>query len=83
MKENGVVGKKAVYIALGVNREGKKDILSMYIGTNESAKTWLSLFNDFKNRRVKDILVMCVDLKTIYNAPTEEQAKNNLDYSSG
>ena len=55
----------------------------MYIGTNESAKTWLSLFNDFKNRGVKDILVMCVDLKTIYNAPTEEQAKNNLDYSSG
>ena len=61
MKENGIVGKKAVYIALGVNQEGKKDILSMYIGTNESAKTWLSLFNDPKNRGVKYILVMCAD----------------------
>ena len=61
VKENGIVGKKAVYIALGVNQEGKKDILSMYIGTNESAKTWLSLFNDLKNRGVKDILVMCAD----------------------
>ena len=79
VKENGIVGKKAVYIALGVNREGKKDILSMYIGTNESAKTWLSLFNDLKNRGAKDILVMCADLKTIYNAPTEEQAQNNLE----
>ena len=61
VKENGIIGKKAVYIALGVNREGKKDILSMHIGTNESAKTWLVLFNDLKNRGVKDILVMCAD----------------------
>ena len=99
----------------------------MHIGTNESAKTWLSLFNDLKNRGVKDILVMCADgltgikeaisaafpkteyqrcivhmirnttkfvatkdykelcadLKTIYNPPTEEQAKNNLDIVAG
>ena len=39
VKENGIVGKKAVHITLGVNQEDKKDILSMYIGTNESAKT--------------------------------------------
>ena len=61
VKENGIVGKKAVYITLGVNQEDKKDILSMYIGANESEKTWLSLFNDLKNRGVKDILVMCAD----------------------
>lgn len=61
VKKNGIVGKKDVYITLGVNQEDKKDILSMYIGTNESAKTWLSLFNDLKNRGVKDILVMCAD----------------------
>jgi len=61
VKENGIVGKKAVYITLGANQEDKKDILSMYIGANESKKTWLSLFNDLKNRGVKDILVMCAD----------------------
>ena len=44
-----------------MNQEGKKDILSMYIGTNENAETLLSLFNDLNNRGVKDILVMCAD----------------------
>ena len=69
MKENGIVGEKTVYITFGVNQEGKKHILSMYIGTNESEKTWLSLFDDLKNRGVKDILAMYADcLKGIKEA---------------
>lgn len=64
MKENRIASEKAVYITLGVNQEGKKHILSMYMGTNESEKTWLSLFDDLKNRGVKDILIMYTDILT-------------------
>ena len=40
---------------------GKKDVLGMYVGENESAKFWLSIMNGLKNRGVKDILIACVD----------------------
>ena len=59
-QENTVV-KKAAYIVLGVTDEGEKDILGIWIGENESAKFWLSVFNDLKDRGVKDILIMCSD----------------------
>lgn len=61
VKENGVVVKKAVYIALGVTMEGEKEILGFYIGDSESAKYWMSVLNEFKNRGLKDILIMCAD----------------------
>lgn len=61
VKENGVVVKKAVYIALGVAMEGEKEILGFYIGDSESAKYWMSVLNEFKNRGLKDILIMCAD----------------------
>lgn len=62
MKQDGIVVKKAVYIALGVIMTGEKEILVFYnIGDSESVKYWTSILNDIKNRRVKDILIMCSD----------------------
>ncbi len=57
----GRIVKRAVYIALGIDMEGKKDVLGMYVGENESAKFWLSIMNGLKNRGVEDILTACVD----------------------
>ena len=61
VKEDKAIVKKAAYIVLGVNSEGKKDVLGIYIGGNESAKFWLSVLNDLRNRGVKDILIASVD----------------------
>lgn len=52
---------KAAYVVLGVNMEGNKDILGVWIGENESSKFWLSVLNDLKNRGVRDIYLFCVD----------------------
>ena len=57
----GRIVKKAVYIAIGINMDGKKDVLGMYVGENESARYWLSILNGLKNRGVEDILITCVD----------------------
>lgn len=59
-QEHSVV-KKAAYIVLGVTDNGEKDILGIWIGENESAKFWLGVLNDLKQRGVKDILIMCSD----------------------
>ena len=61
VKDNGVVSKKAVHIALGVTMEGEKEILGFYIGESESAKYWTNVLNQLKNRGVQDILIMCSD----------------------
>ena len=61
VKQEGVVVKKAVYIALGVTMTGEKEILGFYIGDSESAKYWTSILNEIKNRGVKDILILCAD----------------------
>ena len=49
--------KKAVYIAIGINLEGRKSVLGMWVGENESAKFWASVLNNLKNRKVEDILI--------------------------
>ena len=61
VRSEGRVIKKAVYIALGIDMDGKRDVLGMYVGENESAKFWLSIINGLKNRGVQDILITCVD----------------------
>lgn len=61
VRSEGRIVKKAVYIALGIDMDGHRDILGMYIGENESAKFWLSVLNGLKNRGVEDILIVCVD----------------------
>ena len=61
VRSEGQIVKKAVYIAIGVNLEGRKSVLGMWIGENESAKFWASVLNNLKNRKVEDILIACTD----------------------
>ena len=123
VRDNGVIRKLAAYVILGINLDGQKEVLTIQVGDNESAKYWLSVLNELKNRGVKDILILCADglsgikeaiaaaypkteyqrcivhqvrntlkyvadkdrkpfandLKTIYHAPSEEQALEALD----
>ena len=123
VRDNGIIKKLAAYVILGINCEGKKEVLTIEVGDNESSKYWLSVLNGLKNRGVKDILIICADgltgireaiqaafpkteyqrcivhqvrntlkyvadkdrkpfardLKTIYNAPNEEQGRMNRD----
>lgn len=55
------VVNKAIYLALGVNMEGHKDLLGLWMSENEGAKFWVSVLTELKNRGVKDILIACVD----------------------
>ena len=123
VRDNGIIRKLAAYVILGINATGKKEVLSINVGANESAKYWLSVLNELKNRGVRDILIICADglsgikeainaaypqteyqrcivhqvrntlkyvpdkdrkafatdLKTIYHAPSEDQARAALD----
>ena len=123
VRDNGVILKLAAYVILGINVDGQKEVLTIQVGDNESAKYWLSVLNELKNRGVKDILILCADglsgikeaiaaaypnteyqrcivhqvrntlkyvadkdrkpfandLKTIYQAPSEEQALESLE----
>lgn len=123
VRSEGRIVKRAVYVAIGIDMEGKKDVLGMYVGENESAKFWLSILNGLRNRGVEEILIVCVDgltgfpqaiaasypqaeiqqciihqirnstkyvsykdikalmadLKSVYAAPTEEVALENLE----
>ena len=61
VRDNGIVTKKAAYVAIGTDLEGRKDVLGIWLGANESAKYWLSVLNGLKNRGVSDILIASVD----------------------
>ena len=61
VRAEGQIVKKAVYIVLGLDMEGRRDVLGMYIGENESAKFWLTVLNNLKNRGVEDMLIVSVD----------------------
>lgn len=52
---------KAAYVVIGVDLDGNKEVLGIWIGANESSKFWLSVLNDLKNRGVQDVLIFCVD----------------------
>ena len=95
VRDNGVIRKLAAYVILGINLEGKKEVLTIEVGQNESAKYWLSVLNNLKNRGVKDILIICADgltgIKEAINAafPQTEyqrcivhQVRNTLKYVS-
>ena len=123
VRDEGVIRKLAAYVILGISMEGRKEVLTIQVGDNESSKYWLSVLNELKNRGVKDILIICADgltgikeaistaypdteyqrcivhqvrntlkyvadkdrkpfandLKTIYQAPSEEKALESLD----
>ena len=61
VRENNIVVKKAVYIALRYNLEGFKEILGMWVGENESSKYWLLVLNELKERGLEDILIVSTD----------------------
>ncbi|WP_055668274.1 IS256 family transposase [Desnuesiella massiliensis] len=61
VRSDGKVVNKAAYIIIGVNIDGIKDVLGIWVGENESAKYWLSVLTDLKNRGVKDIFIAAID----------------------
>jgi len=61
VRDEGQVNKRAAYVVVGIDLEGYKDILGIWIGDNESAKFWLGVLNDLRNRGVEDVLIFCVD----------------------
>lgn len=61
VRENGVVTKKAAYVAVGTDLDGHKDVLGIWLGATESAKYWLTVLNGLKNRGVQDMLIVSVD----------------------
>ena len=93
IREDGKVQSKAVYTILGVNLEGRKEVLGLYISENEGANFWLQVLTDLSNRGVNDILIACVDglkgfpeaIETIFPATEVQlcvvhQIRNSLKY---
>ena len=93
VRDNGVIRKLAAYVILGINTEGKKEVLTISVGDNESANYWLSVMNELKNRGVKDVLIICADgltgikeaiaaafPKTEYQRCIVHQVRNTLKY---
>lgn len=74
VREDGKIISKAAYVILGINQDGKKDIIGIWVGENEGSKFWLQILNEVKNRGVDDILIACIDgltgfseaIKTVY-----------------
>jgi len=80
VRDEHIVKKIAAYIILGVNDEGKKEVLSITIGENESAKYWLGVLNELKNRGVRDILISAAYPNTEYQRCIVHQVRNTLKY---
>ena len=68
VRSEGQIVKKAVYIAIGIDLDGRKDVLGMWVGENESAKFWATVLNGLKNRGVEDIFIACTDNLTGFDA---------------
>jgi putative transposase len=95
IKEDAVVRNKAIYLALGVLKDGTRDILGLWIEGAEGAKFWMKVFNDLKTRGVGDILIAVTDglkgmpeaLEAVFPATTLQTCivhliRNSLDYAS-
>jgi putative transposase len=95
VREDAVVRNKAVYLALGVQRDGTRDVLGIWIETTEGAKFWMKVFNDLRTRGVSDILIAVADglkgmpeaLGAVFPATTLQTCivhliRNSLDYAS-
>lgn len=93
VRDNGVIRKLAAYVILGISIEGKKEVLTIQVGENESSKYWLSVLNELKNRGVQDIMILCADgltgikeaigaafPKTEYQRCIVHQVRNTLKY---
>ena len=62
VRHEGKVEKRAVYCVLGIDEEGMKNLLGLYLSENEGAKFWLGVLTDLQNRGVEDILIACIDI---------------------
>ena len=95
IREDAVVRNKAVYLALGVQADGKRDILGLWIENTEGAKFWMKVFNELKTRGVSDILIAVTDglkgmseaLSVVFPATTLQTCivhliRNSLEYAS-
>ena len=95
IREDAVVRNKAIYLALGVRRDGTREILGLWIETTEGAKFWMKVFNDLKTRGVADMLIAVTDglkgmpeaLGAVFPATTLQTCivhliRNSLDYAS-
>ena len=71
VRSEGQIVKKAVYLAIGIELDGHKDVLGMWVGENESAKVWATVLNSLKNRGVEDIFIACTDNLTGFSAAIE------------
>lgn len=71
VRSEGQIVKKAVYIAIGIDLDGRKDGLGMWVGENESAKYWATILNSLKNRGIEDIFITCTDNLTGFPAAIE------------
>jgi putative transposase len=61
IRESGHVRNKAIYVAIGVNMRGNKEVLGLWVGQAEGAKFWLQVLTELKNRGVADVFIACVD----------------------
>lgn len=61
VREDKQIINKAAYVVMGVNTDGCKDVLGIWVGGNETSKYWLGILNELKNRGVEDVLIFCVD----------------------
>ena len=61
VREDHIIKKLAAYVILGITLDGRKDVISLQIGENESAKYWLGVLNDLKNRGIRDVMIICAD----------------------
>ena len=68
VRSEGQIVKKAVYIAIGIDLDGRKEVLGMWVGENESAKYWATVLNSLRNRGVEDIFIACTDNLTGFSA---------------
>ena len=95
VRDDNVIKKLAAYVILGVTLEGRKEVVSLQVGENESSKYWLGVLNELKNRGVKDVMVICADglsgikeaietafPNTEYQRCIVHQVRNTLKYVS-
>jgi putative transposase len=93
VRDTGAVRSKAVYLAIGINIHGEKEVLGLWIAQTEGAKFWLSVVTELKNRGVQDIFIACVDglkgfpeaIETVYSKATVQlcivhMVRNSLNY---
>ena len=76
VEENHQYITKAAYVVLGINLDGQKDILGIWIGENESSKFWLNVLNELKTRGIKDVFLFCVDGLTGFRQAIEAAFPN-------